>query len=265
MFQHFNFTGRTQFATAGRTLAYLECNASRSSARPSVVVYADGQPLGRLRPGDSVTLDYDAKRWDIAPLDAALTGVVMIGRGRVTLNPGALTLATVTDEASRTWANTQGWAALQRTAAAAKFAVIGFACHDAAYALAVRVANIYQATAGTPMLWMADVAAGVTYTTRQRIASKHLANAATDFDPAVCAAYIFADSSTAGATTPSGPDAVNLTNWTWLGQIGVGGTNPKRITEGTPWIVPAGKVLAVVADVAAVRLAADIEADVIRL
>jgi hypothetical protein len=82
MLQSFNFSGAsTNIAATGSYFLYAECTTARLGINDRVMLMIDGNTAGIRRPGDWIRLPFDAKRWQLIPVDPACAGVVDIGTG----------------------------------------------------------------------------------------------------------------------------------------------------------------------------------------
>lgn len=266
MFQHHTFTGNQTLAASGSTIAYAESSAALAGGDARIIVWADGQAQGLMRPGDVMTLGHQAVSWEIRPLNASISGTVMIGSGAVQLATVGGTVGTIDAAISKVFGGVQAHAGIARTAAAAKFAaiMIGAPPELAAwgYGLSLQSIDITVAAVSDVRVWKCAFTSAVAYVAQQNAYNKRVKLGGFAQTDILIAALN--DATVSGASTPD-CDVVNLSSWAMHRIVRANTSTPVQLINRTPVFLDPGWALVVVHQAAAGTLTVGCEIDAIQV
>lgn len=125
MLQTYGFAGPRDINAQGYFFLYQASNAATIGASDLVNVEVDGQPLGELRPGDSIRLPEGAQRWTLTPADPALAGTVLIGDGEAQTARISGQVEIINGEVAKTLKGSNYYGIFGRPGQASVFAAVG--------------------------------------------------------------------------------------------------------------------------------------------
>jgi hypothetical protein len=148
MLQTFSFDGTGRQIDAKASFMRYE-SGSAAGGNTAVRVTADSNDLGTYLPGDSIELPTDCKRWNVVPLDAACTGVLRLGLGRVQSARLVGQVSVIDAGAEKTNAGRQYWGITSYSDAANQSVL---AIYANLQTVAIRRLTISSPTAGDVMI-----------------------------------------------------------------------------------------------------------------
>lgn len=242
MLQAHWFAGNSQFAAQGRFFLLQSSNAATLGVSGAVEVFADGVGQGTFYQGDSIELEKPAQRWEVRPASPGLVGSVVIGSGNVRSARVSGSVSVVDNSAQKTAAGLQFFGGPSRTAAAGFFVFAGLR----AQSRAVVLRSVRARPSGACSLFLYSVTgtpapgggALVSFAAKNRQLGAADSTAAVDH----------------GAFTAFPPPAGELPGAVAIEAPSVSAGEWHEIRPQTPFLIPAGRALCIVANVAALQL-----------